>query len=82
MSVSIPDWFPKTPTLISTIISIVIGIICEKSGFLIETYSAKKLEVKEPIKKQILNTLNLRHVSLMKQLQDTANQIESKKEEN
>ena len=35
-----------------------------------------------PIKKQILNTLNLRHVSLMKQLQDTANQIESKKEEN
>jgi hypothetical protein len=33
-----------------------------------------------PIKKQILNTLNLRHVSLMKQLQETASQIEIKKE--
>ncbi len=31
---SMPDWVPKTPTLTKTIISKVIGIICENSAFL------------------------------------------------
>ena len=50
------DWFPKIPTPTKTIISKEIGIKCDNSGFFLDTNSDKKLEIKEPNKKKIMNS--------------------------
>ena len=50
---------PKKPTVVKIAISNEIGIICGKSGRLIATNSARKLDVKAPIKKKRVKTKKL-----------------------